>query len=104
MILDSVSKYLIVDLDSAKTTTDMPWVIDYVDMTTTTLVCGSVDGVTNGVTATTILAAPAASTQRKVNRISITNVDTASKGVSVGLVNVATARPLVGATLQVNDT
>lgn len=104
MILDTTSKSLIVDLDASKTTTDMPFVVSYVDITSTTNVAGSYDLMTNGTTVTTLLAAPAASTQRQVLSISISNADSAAKGVAVGLLNGATTRPLVGATLQVNDT
>jgi len=103
MILDTVSKYLIIDLDAAKTTTDMSWVVSYVDMASGSTDGKSVDGTTNGTTVTTILASPPSGSSYKVNFISVTNVDSAPKGVAIGLVNGTTVRPMIGATLQVND-
>jgi len=104
MILDSTTKSLELVLGSAVTTTAMPVTVDYVDMTTTTTLAGSSDSQSNGVTLVTILAAPAASTQRKVNSINVYNADSAAKIVTVRLNNNTVLRPLVVVTLQVGDT
>jgi len=84
MILGSTLKKLQVVLTAAMTTANMPVVVDYVDLVG--LASGIADSQlsnTNGVTRVDILAAPAASTQRKVNSISIVNRDSATKTVSV---------------------
>jgi len=104
MILDSTTKTLELVLGSAVTTTAMPIAVDYVDSTATTFTPGSVDSQSNGTTAVTILAAPAASTQRKVNEITVYNADSAAKLTTVRLNNNTTIRPLVVVTLQVGDT
>lgn len=104
MFLDTTTKTLELLLGSAVTTTAMPVTVDYVDLTTTTTIAGSTDTQSNGVTPVTILAAPAASTQRKVNGITVYNADSVSKLVTVRLNNNATLRIIVSVTLQVGDT
>lgn len=104
MILDATTKSLEIDLNAAATTNNMPVTVDYVDMTTTTTVAGSSDTASNGTTAVTILAAPAASTQRKVNSLSVYNADTASKIVTIQLNNNTTLRSIVVVDLQVGET
>jgi hypothetical protein len=104
MILDSVTKSLELLLGAAATANAMPVVVDYVDMTTTTTLSGSSDTQSNGTTVVTILAAPAASTQRKVNSISVYNADTVSSTVTIRLNNNTTLRNLISVTLQVGDT
>ncbi len=104
MFLDTTSKSLEIVLGTVVTTNQLPITVDYVDMTTTTTLAGSNDTQSNGVTAVTILAAPAVSTQRKVNGITIYNADMVSKVVTVRLNNNSTLRPLVVSTLQVGDT
>lgn len=104
MILDATTKKIQIVLTAAKTTTDMPVVVDYVDMTTTTTLSGILDTATNGTTVTDIVAAPSASTQRKINMISVYNADTASKVVQAIYNNNGTSRTLVSATLSVGDT
>ena len=104
MFLDATTKSIELVLGAAATTNAMPVVVDYVDLTTTTTLAGVQDSASNGVTAVTILSSPAASTQRKVNGITVYNADTAAKAVTVRLNNNATLRPLVVATLQVGDT
>lgn len=104
MILDSTTKTLELVLGAAVTTTAMPITVDYVDNTSTTFTPGSVDSASNGTTAVTILSAPAASTQRKVNYISVYNADSAAKLTTVRLNNNATLRPQIIVTLQVGDT
>ncbi len=104
MFLDATTKSLELILDSAVTTNAIPVTVDYVDMTTTTTLAGSIDSQSSGVTAVTILAAPAASTQRKVNGITVYNADTAAKVVTLRLNNNSVLRPLVVATLQIGDT
>lgn len=104
MFLDSTVKSLELILGSAVTTTAMPITVDYVDLTSTTTLAGASDSQSNGLTAVTILTAPAASTTRKVNGITVYNADSVAKIVTVRLNNNATLRILVSVTLQVGDT
>jgi len=104
MILDTTTRKLQVVLTAAKTTLDMPVIVDYVDNTTTTFTPGTYPSNTNGVTLVDILPAPAASTQRKVNSISIYNYDTAAKVVRVYLNDNGTSYQILDLTLQIDDT
>ena len=104
MFLDTTTRKLQIILTAAKTTTDMSVIVDYVDITTTTTVPGITPSLSNGVTAVDILAAPAASTQRKVNGLEVYNADTASKVVEIRLNDNATLYTIVKITLGVGDT
>lgn len=104
MFLDATTKSLELVLGGAITTNQLPIVVDYVDMTTTTTLAGEQDSISNSATLVTILSAPAASTQRKVNGITVYNADTVAATVTIRLNNNATLRPLVVTTLQVGDT
>ena len=104
MFLDTTTKSIEIVLGSAKATNDMPVTVDYVDMTATTTLAGGSDITTNGVTVVTVLAAPAASTQRKVNGLTIYNADTVASTVTVRLNNNTVLRPLVSLALNIGDT
>lgn len=104
MILDSTLKSLEVLLGGAVTTNELPVVVAYADNTTTAFTPGSTDTQTSGVTAVTIVAAPAASTQRQVKFISIYNKDTVSATVTVQMNDNATLRIVVKKALAVGDT
>ena len=85
MFLNATTRSLQISLGAAKATNDCPVVVDYVDMTTTDTTPGVQLSKTDGTTQVTILSAPAASTQRKVNFISIANADTDFVTVTVRL-------------------
>ncbi|MDD5688486.1 MAG: hypothetical protein PHE88_11725 [Elusimicrobia bacterium] len=104
MILDTTTRKLQVALNTTLTTANMPVVVDWIDNTSTTFYPGVTPSNTNGTTLVDILAAPAASTQRKVNGITIHNLDTAVKTVLVYLNDNGTSYQLVDAILQVSDT
>jgi hypothetical protein len=104
MVLDSTTKSLQVVLAATPATTQLPCVTSWADMTTSTFLPGSTDIATNGTTAATLVAAPAASTQRQVKVISIYNADTAVATVTVRLNNNATLRTIVSVTLKVGQT
>lgn len=104
MILDTTTRKLQVALSAVMTTANMPVVVDWVDSTATTFNPGVTPTNTNGTTLVDILAAPAASTQRKVNGITIHNLDTAAKTVLIYLNDNGTSYQLVDAILQVSDT
>lgn len=103
MILDTTTRKLQIVLTSNKTTTDMPVVVDWVDNTTTTFTPGVTPTTTNGVSLVDILAAPAGSTQRKVNGLTIVNLDTAIKTVQVFLNDNGTSYQIQSQLLQVGD-
>lgn len=104
MILDATTKSIEIDLAEAHTTNAMPVTVDYVDLTTTTTTAGSSDTASNGTTAVTIVAAPAASTQRKVNFISVFNADTVSHVTTIQLNNNTTLRTITEVTLSAGET
>lgn len=103
MILDTTTRKLQIVLTGAKTTLDMPVVVDWVDNTTTTFTPGVTPTTTNGIGLVDILAAPSASTQRKVNGLTINNIDTATKTVQVLLNDNGTSYQLQSQLLQVGD-
>ena len=104
MFLDTTTRKLQIVLAGAKTTNDCPVVVDYVDITTTTATPGNTPSNSNGVTAVDILAAPASSTQRKVNYLSVNNVDTASITATIRLNDNGTLYTIVKIALAVGDT
>ena len=104
MLLDDTTKKIQLVLTAAATSASMPVCVYYVDSTSTALpVSGSTLTNSNGVTAVDILAAPAASTQRKVNALTVNNSDTAAKTVQIYLDSGGTDYLLCAATLQVGD-
>lgn len=90
-------------LDGAPATNQLPWVTSWGDLTATAIVPDGDDGVTNGVTAVTIVPAPGADTKRQIRNITIYNADTASRIVTVRLNNNGTTRQMVKATLAPGD-
>lgn len=102
LILDS-SHSLTCTLNAAKTTTDMDFVISYADSTSTTFAEGTTDGTTNGTTEVAMLAAPGASTNRVIKYIIITNVDTATKTVTIKTKAGATYRTIIVSDIAPND-
>lgn len=104
IILDATTKTLEVKLAGAITTSQLPVVASYVDVTTTAYTPISSDTATNSTTAVTIVAAPAASTQRQIKLLTVYNADTASATVTIQLNNNGTLRPLVVVALAVGST
>lgn len=104
IILDTTTKTLEVDLAGAVSTSQLPVVVSYVDVTTTAYAPIAADTATNSTTAVTIVAAPAASTQRQVKLLTVYNADTASATVTIQLNNNGTLRILVAVALAVGST
>ena len=111
MILTSTTQTLEIDLLAAVTTNQLQVTVDYVDFTSTTTTPGVQASASNSTTAVTILSAPASSTQRKVNLVTVCNRDTAPAQVSVSINDNSTLYPVVqnlvlavGSTLQFTDT
>jgi hypothetical protein len=100
LILDATTKSLEIDLAGAVSANELPVTAHYTDITTTLYTPGSNDTQTNGSTAVTIVAAPAASTQRHVESISVYNADTAAATVTIQLNNNSTLRIITKVTLQ----
>lgn len=103
MFLDTTSKSVRVLLSGAVTTNQAVVNSDWGDNTTTSYTAGSADFLTNGATPVTIVAAPAAATQRIVQRINVYNADTAPITVTIQTVNGANNRTEVTVTLQVAE-
>lgn len=104
LILDATTKTIDAVLAGAVATTQLPIVASFVDVTTTTYVPASTDGVTNSTTQVAAVAAPAAATQRQIKELSFCNVDTAAVTVTVSFNNNGTRRTLRKVTLAIGST
>lgn len=85
MILDATTRSIELLLEGAITTNELPWVVGYADHTDETFVPGAGSGLSNGATAVTIIAAPAASTQRQVKYLNVYNDDTVAHTITIRL-------------------
>jgi hypothetical protein len=103
MFLDNANRKLQVILAAAKSSVDCPVVVDWVDITASATTPGPTPTVTNGVTAVDIVPAPGGSTQRKVNGLSLVNVDTGAITPTIRLFDNSTLSTLFKATLQVGE-
>lgn len=103
IVLDTTSKSITVAMTAVAATTNPDFTVAYADNNGATFIEGANDGVLNGTTAVTLVAAPAASTRRIVSSITIENKDTAPVTFTVGYVNGANTRTLAKVTLQVGD-
>lgn len=104
LVLDATTKSLEIILGGAITTNQLPVVVSYGDITSTTFTLGEADSISNNTSTVTILAAPGASTQRQVKYIGIYNADTVAATVTLRLNNNSTLRTIIKATLSVGDT
>ncbi len=102
-ILDATTKSITITMTGAAATTNPDWTSAWADDNGTTVTPGSSDGTLNGTTPVTVVAAPAASTQRIVKEINVHNVDTAAVTFYVKYVSGGT-RILKKVTLQVDET
>ena len=105
MILDNVNRRLQVVLSAAKTTLDMPVVIDFEDYVAggANPVRGMAINSTNGVTSVDVLTSPDANSKRKITNFAIYNKDTAAKTVQVSIIDGGTAYLIQDVTLAVDD-
>lgn len=101
LLLTATTSSIEVVLGGAITTSQLSWTASFADITTTTFTPGSANGATNSTTAVTMVAAPAASTQRQVKLLTIYNGDTVSETVTVQYNANGTLRPIVKAILPV---
>jgi len=89
---------------------DLDWIVSWVDSTTTAFTPGSAHGTVAAITTTTIVAAPAASTQRGVKHVSLRNrhastsqTVTVKKDVSTTEYEIAKATLAAGESLVYED-
>jgi hypothetical protein len=104
LILDATNKSIELVLGAVAVTNQLPFVAAFADHTSTAFSPAANDGQSNGATAVTIVAAPAASTQRQVKAIFVRNSDTAAAIVEVRLDVGGTKRILWRGTLATGDT
>jgi len=100
MIFDATTKSLEVVLGGSITTNQLEIVADWVDMTSSATTPGNTGSVTNNTTAVTAVAAPAASTVRKITGLSIYQADTVAQVVTVRVNDNSTMRRKYKITLQ----
>lgn len=106
LAFDATTKSLEIKLGGAVTTTELPFVTSYVDINQTTFAAtasSEQDGTTNGTTAVVIVTAPGATTTRKLNFLSVVNVDTAAVTLTVQYNNNTTLRIAFKIILAVGD-
>jgi hypothetical protein len=103
LILDAVTKSITAVL-AANPGTQPDFTAAYADATATAFTEGSNDGVLNGTSPVTIVAAPAASTRRVIKSITIMNRDTTPVVVTINLVSAGGTRQIAKVTLAVGDT
>lgn len=101
--LNTTTRKLQAVLSGAVTTNQLPCMVSYSDDNGTTYVGGTQLTNTNNTTQVDICAAPAASTVRDIDYLSIRNRDTATATVTVMIDDSATDYEIVKATLAVGD-
>ena len=98
MILNATTQTLEIDLAAARATANASVTVSYVTFTSSTTTPATQISTTNGVTAVTILSAPADnSSPRKVNGITVCNEDTAAITVTIQFNQSASLFPIVNA-------
>lgn len=107
IVLDNTTRSLEIDLQSAVTTNQLPFVASYVDFAAGTFDmtgAASNPGQTNSTTAVTLIAAPGANTRRQLKYLSVRNADTVSTQLWIQLNDNGTLREIWKGTLAVDDT
>lgn len=107
MFLSATTQSLELDLNAAVSTTQLPVVVSYVDISQSTFAMSAATTATtasNSTTAVTIVAAPGATTTRQIKEITIKNSDTAAVLLWVQLNDNSTLREITKCTLSVGDT
>jgi len=104
IVLDDVTKSIVVAMSGAAATTNPDFVAAYSDNNGSTFTEGANDGALNGTSSVTMVAAPASATRRLIKSLSIENKDTAAVTVTVSYNNNSTLRTLYKVTLAVGDT
>jgi len=94
-VLDATTKSIEIVLAGVVAANQLPFTAHYADKTAIAFTPGENDGVTNDAVAVTMVAAPAASTERLISALSMYNADTATATVTVQLNNNGTLRAVV---------
>lgn len=101
--LDTVNRSLAMYLGGAQATAPLQAVVSYSDQTATTYLGGTKLTNSNGTTAVTICSAPAASTIRDIDMVTILNTDTVSQVVTVEMLDTSTPYLISTVTLLVGE-
>ncbi len=101
--LDTVNRSLTLFLGGAQVTAPLQVVVSYSDQTASTYLGASQLTNSNGVTVVTICAAPAASTIRDIDMVTVLNTDTATQTVTIQLLDTATNYKIITTSLLVGD-
>lgn len=100
MLLDATNKSLKVILAEAKGTLDCDFVATYADITDTpSFTPAAQDGVTNGITAVTLVSSPGSDIQRQIKYLSIYNSDNIPHSATVQYISGANTRKVFTAFL-----
>jgi hypothetical protein len=102
-VLNTTAKSIKVSMSGAAATTNPDFVATWADNDGTTFTEGASDGVLNGTSDVTVVAAPASGTRRIIKAINIENKDTAPVTVTVKY-DSGTQRTIAKTTLAVGDT
>jgi hypothetical protein len=103
MILDTTSKSVRAFLGEAIAASNPHAISDWADVTATAFTPGNLMTVLNGTTPVTIVASPAASTQRQTKYLDFFNVDTIPHVITVEMYDGTNQRTLVKVTLEVGE-
>ena len=85
LVLDTITKSIEIFLGGAVAANELEWTTHYADYTTAGFTPINSHGVTNGAADVTMVAAPAASTQRLIQNMTVFNADTAAVTVTIQL-------------------
>jgi hypothetical protein len=91
-------------MSGAAATTNPDFTAAWADDTGSAFTEGASDGVLNGTSSVTLVAAPASSTRRVIKNITIENRDTAAVTLTISYDNNGTLRTIAKVTLNVGDT
>jgi len=106
ILLDAITKTLEVVLGGAPAANQLPFTVNYVDLdgSFTISSASETDGVTNSITAVTMLTAPVANHTRQVKFLSVYNADTVQAKIIIQINNNGTKRILCSPTIQPGET
>jgi len=104
LVLDGTTISIQVAMSTSAATTNPTFVASFADNSGSGITEGATDGVLNGSTDVTVVAAPTGANRRVIKDITIFNGDTAAVTVIIKYDNNATQRTLVRVTLAAGDT
>jgi len=101
--LDTINRSLQLFLGAPKTTSNLQIVVSYSDQTASTYLGATQLSNSNGTTPVTICSAPAASTIRDIDMITVLNTDTVYQVVTIQYLDTATTYKILDIQLNVGD-